>query len=275
MISFLSRRPKWLASNIRSHERLFFLHIPKTAGTSFVDTVINVYSKKFSANYIEGLPLNSRLYLSNKNFISGHLSYDEVFRLPYIGDYKTCVVLREPYARLVSHIRYMDRYNLPSYEGQCKMLKPDLQDVVRQLKGVDFSSALSLEKFFKNMNAWAISAFDNCQTRFLTCDPLSPALSPSLPLPDYAHRLAQDRLSRFDVIGITERFDDTMSQVSTAIRHALPSYRAFSNTDSSPRKIDINNNEMRHILAPFVEKDIHVYNAGLKLFNDSMGAVKR
>ena len=250
----------------RGDFRLFFLHIPKTAGTSFVDTVRPWFAHEQAANYIEGLDAETQAGLGDKHFISGHLFFTQIHRLPYIAHCRLISIFRDPYARLASHLRYMDRYNQPEYAAAYNALREDLRQVVRAIAEVDFQRPEDLERLFATLGPWARAAFENCQTRFLFCDPTSTAASPYQDLPDHALDIALERLEALDMIGISERLDDTIAGVATSCGRPPPPRTARSNTASSDRQIDVADPGIRAIMAPLVSQDERLYARAKTLF---------
>lgn len=253
--------------------RLFFLHIPKTAGTSFVDTVKPWFEPGQSANYIEGMDATAQATLGDKRFISGHLFYDQVRRLPYIDHCRLISIFRDPYARLASHLRYMDRYNQPEYAVGFNALREDLQQVVLAIARVDFGRPEDLERLFAALGPWARAAFENCQTRFLVCDQTSPDASPFEDLPDGALDLALERLEALDMVGVSEQLDAMIQRLAASLDIAPPPRVARSNTASSDRCIDITDPAIRVVMAPLVGQDERVYARAKALFN--LGGVEQ
>lgn len=253
--------------------RLFFLHIPKTAGTSFVDLGVRWFGQKNSANYIEGRPVAARKKLGKKRFVSGHIFYDEMMRLPYIGDCKRAIFLRDPYARLASHLRYMDRYNQPEFERGFAVLRPELQGIVKKLAQVDFNSPREIETYLSDLTDWGNAAYHNCQTRFLVCDLESSAITPYLPqLPEHALEQACERLSKFDYLCLSEEFADSVAPMAADFGFDLLSETPRSNTESSSRKLDYLDPAIRNVLAPFLEEDVALYQFARKLFQEKRAA---
>jgi len=246
--------------------RLFFLHIPKTAGTSFVDTVRPWFEQERAANYIEGLDAGAQAGLGDKHFISGHLFFTQIHRLPYIAHCRLISIFRDPYARLASHLRYMDRYNQPEYATAYNALREDLRQVVQDIAAVDFQRPEDLERLFATLAPWARSAFENCQTRFLFCDPTVTGASPYEDLPDHALDIALEHLEALDMIGISEQLDDTVAAVATSCGRPCPPRAARSNTASSDRQIDVADPRIRGVMAPLVNQDERLYARAKALF---------
>ena len=241
-------------SNVPKYSKLFFLHIPKTAGTSIVDTLREIFGEKNSLNYIEGLTKIDQIKTADYDFVSGHLFYDEIQELGVFRDFDLITVLRNPYQRLASHLRYMDRYNQPEYEAQLRVLSPDLQDVVAALNQIDFTDALALDRFLMRLNPWSRIAFDNSQVRFLVDDPGSTHQSRFPILDDRALDLAIQRLAHFKWIGRSEDLSSVIGSIAKERGVSPPDVRR-SNVNDCRRTIDTNNRDIRRVLEPYVRLD--------------------
>lgn len=232
------RHLKLFYLHIPKRPKLFFLHIPKTAGTSFVDALRPHFRK--CRNYIEGLTPEKQKALGRYDFVSGHLDYDEMQALPYISEFQTAVVLREPFRRLVSHLRFMDRYRLPEYARPYSTFPDDLKSSVQKIAATDFACPDSLRRFFTQLNPWERRFYDNCQTRFLGGD-------------RDTVETAIHHLDQFDFVGISENLEGFLAQIL-----GMPISPPRSNTASSPRTIDLSDHRALDVLAPFIQSDLAI-----------------
>ena len=203
--------------------------------------------------------------LSNKHFVTGHIFYDDIVRFPHISRFKTAILLGEPYARLASHLRFNDRYNQQAYATEFAALSEQVKVVVQMIGSTDLNSPEELAKLFSQLPPWGRVAFDNCQTRFLACDPRLPSRSPYGELPNDATRVALERLTTFDVVGLTERFDSAMNSVAKRLGLPVPTDVARTNTGISGRTVDYNDADTREVMTPFVIHDLRVYEQATAL----------
>ena len=150
---------------------IILLHIPKTAGTSISKTIIGWVGLDSVATHIELLNRDDRNKMDTKRFISGHLFFNEIQQLPFRRNLKLAISVREPYARLASALRMLDRFSLPGNELQCANMPKFVQEASAILSQVDFERPEQLAAYFESMNAWAQLSFDNCQTRFYVIRP--------------------------------------------------------------------------------------------------------
>jgi len=213
-----------------------------------------------------------RLKLGNMNFISGHIFLEDIKKLPYIVNYNLISIFRDPYRRLASHIRYMDRYNQPEYETQFNHLGDELKIVVKSIEKVDFERPDDLEALFASLPAWGRAAFENCQTRFLVCDLASVVASPYGDLPEGAFDLALERLEALDVIGISEALDTTIEQLAVRLGTPFAPRAPVLNTASSHRKLNHNDPHIREVMRPLLGVDELLYTRAKALFDQRGGA---
>ncbi len=243
--------------------KLFFLHIPKTAGTTIVDTLASFFPNESRANYIEGLDHDQRLKLGNRRFVSGHLFLDEIRRLPFTAEFRQSVLLREPYARLASHLRFMDRYATPAFRTSYELLFPHLKDVVDHISEIDFENPKSLKDFFSDLSPWSRLAFDNSQVRFLVDDPGPRPLFISRALNAEVTDYAIQRLLSFDYIGTTENIDEFVGQIARASGFGSNYQVMQSNVALAGRRIDYLDPRIRDVMHDFVKYDCRLYDAAL------------
>jgi hypothetical protein len=250
---------------------LILLHIPKTAGTSINEIVTDWVGPDYAARHVELLSADERNALGNLRYISGHLFYDDIQRLPYAGRYRLAVSLREPHARLASALQMLDRYNQPENKAQFEALPKVAQQVAERLSEIGLDDAAALARFFDDLDPWGYAALDNCQTRFLACDLSSSAKSPFAELADDAFNEAIGKLEACDFIVLTEDMTTSVARLAdefaiTAPTKVLHSNRADSDEWARGRKVDSMDPAIRKAMSKMVEQDLRLYEHALKLF---------
>lgn len=225
--------------------QIFFLHIHKTAGTSF----INLLDQCYTINEVcpSNWPYRQRLHevdrdeLLNAKFIRGHFSYDRVVHQlsskPYI-----LIFLRDPVTRFISHFEHLKRE-----EGD----PPGLHDKIKNLSIDEYLQKPELTSLLSNMGAR------------LLC-----GLEPDQPYDISFLNKAKERLASIDFIGLTERYKESISLFCKIFN--LPDVKYFHHENPSP------NTSARIIIAPqTIERisyinqiDVDLYNYGKKLFEE-------
>jgi hypothetical protein len=176
---------------------LVFLHLEKTAGSTISSALGLNYPRDRSIRIsglhksfdqaLERIPVTER---SRLRIVKGHMPYGVHLYIPSHCDYVT--VLREPVGRVVSKYRHILRSNL----GQ-----PMHERVVGE--------AIPLEEYVE-------SGMDNFQTENYQTRLLS---GRQFDAPDQTSlQEAKENLRRFVVVGLTERFEETLALLRRTLR---------------------------------------------------------
>lgn len=112
-----------------TRKRLYFWHVPKTAGTSFIQWLDSQFDahKVFSPQLLPQLNAATDEEIHRSQMFRGHLGDELPRRLR--GDVETVTLLREPLARTVSHLNHI-------WREQHHYLHERLQEHGRDLQAV-------------------------------------------------------------------------------------------------------------------------------------------
>lgn len=222
---------------------IFFLHIPKAAGTT-IDGVINrQYSKQYSPRVnglnnihcLADLPDSQR---ANIKLIRGHFAFGGHQFISCPADYFT--LLRDPVKRVVSHYHYIYRSpSLPKHE------------IVRDM---------SLREFVLNDELNDA----NLQTRMLLGLSAS-KLSQQVSVLD----AVKDNIeNHFSVVGLVEKFDETLVLLRQAYKWSFPVYSRQNKTSKKQKKVEIDSDLIR-IIEEKNSWDMELYEFASKRFQQS------
>lgn len=143
--------------NINNKTRLYYVHIPKTGGTSINSFFRRIFGAVNSIIHVESLllPLQARRANAerccNYNFVSGHLPFDffAVHFRPH--GFKAIVSLRNPIEHFVSQVLHICNARVLSANGNTDQF--------------DSSFTSNPNKFFADTNRDELEFFTNPQTK--------------------------------------------------------------------------------------------------------------
>ncbi len=221
--------------------RLLFLHIPKTAGTSLnsyleaqfdpADTELHI------ENHILGQPKESFDFLNEKNLLSAHLKYDTLKNSLDLEKFFTITLLRDPIRQTLSHLSWMKHIGFP--ENKKKF--DNHPDYIKQIVGR--MHTLSWGEYFATMNHHEKNFFDNCQTRYMLPTYGDTELDES-----YQYAAIQN-LHRINLAGTIEKFDQFLL--------LLAFYMGWQPPSKTPRKnLSLN----KYSIDPVVEGEEFIIN---------------
>jgi hypothetical protein len=199
---------------------LVFLHIPKTAGQTLSTFLIRNYPREQIVHldilgfpsvlnprpfdeYMERVPLEKR---STARVIWGHLPYGVHRHIPRSCDYIT--VLREPTDRVISGYKYIRKESRHVLHDRVVNGDIGLEEYIES--GMD-------KVFAENLQTLQLSG-----RQFGTLD-------------DEALREAKRNMEQFLLVGLTERFEETLALLRRTLRLRVPVY--VSRNVSTPLKV--------------------------------------
>jgi hypothetical protein len=232
---------RWQAEDVA-----FFMHIPKTAGTTFHRILTSRYAKELTR---QGRWRNFDKIkaedLSPYRLVTGHFPYALVNYLaqpPLVLTF-----LREPVARMISEIDQAQRED-----------EHQLQNKHDHFADIPILELLTDKKFVRR--------FGNKQVRFLSKD----SLHDTKVTPDDL-ALAKERLTELAFFGLTERFDDSLKLLSHTFDFGP--IVDFETRNVSPRRTDRLaglSQENLDVLAEVNRFDLELYEFGKALFAERL-----
>jgi len=243
-------------------KKLFFLHIPKTAGTFFNDFLAAQFNE-----YIDHIESKYNLEkkedvnkLSNLKAFSGHIIYPLFKRTFNIKNFTTITVLRNPIEQVVSHITYVRELGEESEKERLNKHNDTVKSIVKKLKKTDLSNPTDIEKFIHWLEKKNIWLFHDCQTRYLGGGgKIQPANLNN----------ALKNLDDINYVGITERLKEFMILLNLTENFKLIEYEK-KNVTKNRYGLDINNIEIRKVLQPLIQNDHIVYRYAREKFINNL-----
>ena len=224
----------------KKRDTLIFFHLPKTGGTTMHAILRRQYRSEtiFRTNpeeHWESLRIFRELSEKEKSkyrLITGHMRFGIHEDIKNLSFYIT--FLRDPIQRIVSYYYYILSYRNHYLHQEIKSKNMSLIDVLE--------SGIARE-------------FENSQTRRIAGYARTPYGCP----PDDMFELAIDHIEKyFPVIGLTERFDESLILMSNFCRWKLPYYTKLNTGKIKPTRQNISD-ETFDTIKKFNELDIQLY----------------
>jgi hypothetical protein len=237
-----------LEPNDSKQKSLIFLHIPKAAGSTLHKIIARQYASD-SIYSIDGLRVHESIAefkqlpeakRSEIKVLKGHMRFGLHEYLPQPSTYIT--ILRDPVERIISHYYYVLRSPEHYLYEQVTSRNMSLTDYI--------CSGITKE-------------LNNSQTRLLcTKAALETYEQGSKEILESAKKNIQEK---FAVVGLAEKFDETLILLKRNFKWNLPFYIKANITKDRPLKNDISQETLK-IIEQYNELDVELYEFISKKF---------
>jgi hypothetical protein len=243
-----------------SRKHLFFLHIPKTAGTSVRKMLEVRVGLKNTVLLLTGADFRTvRPRLKETELVAGHLWF--MFKDQLANDCFIITFLRDPLERAISSFHYFKTLS-PSELQQHLGTQSD--DLWISLRSDDIATFIEQHYEFALRELGERQTADlSRQTSLEGIDCLS-----DLPLKvdDDALIKAKTNLELCQFVGITERFDDSMALLAFEMGWDLDAEILEANKSKRPALAELDA-RTKGLLSKICARDIELYKHGQRLFN--------
>ena len=229
-----------------SEEAVIFLHLPKTAGTTLNRLIeweyplLEMYSIDpvffyWSAAHLRKLSPDR---LKRTRMFKGHMTFGLHEFLPRPATYIT--VLRDPVDRVISAYYFMRSYKLHPLYWKLRSGNWTLEDFVRRSQRDNVQSKII-----------AGSAYEKPCTR------------------EIAEKAKHNLRQHFGVVGLSERFEESLALMKLRFGWKLSSYSSFNVTRSRPKKHDLPESTLELIYQKNA-LDMELYECGKEIFESAV-----
>lgn len=230
----------------RPAEAVIFLHLPKTAGTTLNRLIeweyrlSEMYSVdpvlfEWSAAHLRKLPPRR---LRKTRMFKGHMTFGLHEILPQPATYIT--VLRDPVERVLSAFYFMRSYKLHPFYWKLRR------------------ENWTIEQFVER------SRRDNVQCKIVAGADYNAPCTPEI------FENAKDNLSHhFSVVGLSERFEESLALMKLRFGWELKSYSSFNVTRSRPKQGDLPQATL-DLIAGNNLFDVALYQHAAELFEEAV-----
>lgn len=236
---------------------VFFLHIPRTSGGTVLKYLGKYWGEAAVAQGVESLLpqlLSRRAETLTTDVVAGHVPLVRWEFFTGSSAYRRVTVLRDPWARLVSHINCIGRFSdgEPIPAGPWQASFRVMADAVAR---TDFASRASMERLVR---LWSPveGGFDNLQVRMLLTGSMASMVKALVPRDV---EKAIQNLDTFSVVGLCEDQAGLQRRLG-ALAGAGKSAPlvAFENA-GKPSLLSVRNDLAREVLEPWFAADLELY----------------
>ena len=232
---------------------VFFMHIPKTAGTTFNATVEPLFRETDVAIHIESRPEIKWHDLAEKQYVSGHLTLDKICALYGGHDLPRLVsIIRHPLPHLHSHFAWVKGLGVKKVQS----LYDDHPECIRVLSDrfnqIDLNDQNLLHDVVNNLKGFELEFFDNLQTRYFLDYPVERVQQRDL-------ERALENVEKFDLVGTTEQFPDFLTEFLKMSGINYQPERKRRNSSILKPLFDIEDPEVQKIIDPLIRFDLLLY----------------
>jgi hypothetical protein len=249
---------------------IFYLHIPKTAGSSMNRFLINQFEEDETLLHIESRNIfKNQDTLDNADtykLLSGHVSFPQMInKMDVVNTRQTIATFRLPLAHVISHISWVRKLAEPAEHGRLQKHNMTIQKTAAKLADTDLSQPNEITELIRWLEANKVFVFHNTQTKYL-CGGGQGVFSPGL------INQALQHLNQIDYVGTVERLNEFISLLCYRLGFSQPNESSTIKENSNSRTygLDIKDTSICRALQPLIGWDQVIYNQARHRFIDDL-----
>jgi len=241
----------------KTDKKIYFLHIPKTAGTSLNDLIAGLFPQELVTTHIESNNelFQNRSLLKVMMFLSGHIPFRNIKKRINLEEYFKLTVLRDPFQQLISHLNCVQSLSENTSSKFFKNHAPEIKELSLDLRKRNLEDPGNLRKLIETLGPTGTKLFDNCQTRHLMEEFTENRLTE-------AHlETGLENLQLFDQVGTLENITPFLGSLRSSLGIDEDLSLPQLNVNPSSKKIAAHQEEIRNILNPLIRFDQYLYDS--------------
>jgi len=243
-------------------QKYFYLHIPKTAGTTFNNFLKRAFSSKECLFHIE----NKLDKLENKRVIGGHIILPKATKvIPNFEEYIKLTVFRNPLEQVSSHLRFVKKLGESSEYKRLEGHSSSIKRIVSFLWSIDFSNVEDIKKLINWLEENNYVLFHNTQIQYL--------IGSKFHVTEEELIEAENIIEKIEYIGITERLDDYIKLLTYKLDLSTKLKSKNLNITVESYGLDITNPKIVDALEPLICYDKVIYKYAKDKFEKEFNSI--
>ena len=243
---------------------IFYLHIPKTAGSSLNRFICSQFQKNSCLTHIESkIDFSKEVDIKKAEqykVLSGHIPLPHMQnKLKVLDNRIVITTLRNPIEHVISHIAWVRKLGDKGEEGRLKQHNQTVQKIVKKLLSLDLSKPMNISTLIQWLEDENIFLFHDTQIKYIGGG--GGVVKPHIV------KNALINLKKINFVGITERLSEFQFLLCDALNWKIKEdINIKENKNDCYYGLNIQDSEIRKSLQPLIQWDQLIYRVARERF---------